>query len=434
MLERITLQGIDKNNCELKYSFCVTNGLKQYFSDIQFVIEYPENIEQVPNAVLAVPFVANVLPIIWLTDSTLFLDELDETFYNSILEFKKGYEEMFPDCTFAGSIQVSKLVKCDSPAIPGKSAMFFSGGLDSVQTLISHFEEKPELISIWGADIQYNNESGWRIVHDTISETAERFNLDSIVIHSSFREFDNEGELGREFGDKLHDGWWHGVKHGIAIISHAAPIAYLHNLSILYIAASSCSADGKVICASNPIIDNYVRFADCQVVHDGFEFSRQDKTHNIVEFCNKNSIRIPLHVCWESQQGGNCCHCEKCLRTIIGIIIEGGDPIEFGFNDLDSFVNENRSILVRSISAPGFPMSSVKLWIGIQSKMKANMPVLKMNPYWKNIMWITKVDFQHPEMIKAPMIYRVKNAKGIRGKLSQFKFYQFLHRVKEKLK
>ena len=43
------------------------------------------------------------------------------------------------------------------------------------------------------------------------------------------------------------------------------------------------------------------------------------------------NVPVKLRVCWESRGGENCCHCEKCYRTILGLIAEGADPNDYGF-------------------------------------------------------------------------------------------------------
>lgn len=110
----------------------------------------------------------------------------------------------------------------------------------------------------------------------------------------------------------------------------------------VYFASSFTAADkGKITCASDPTIDNFVKFAGSCVVHDGYEFSRQDKVHNIVEFSNKNGIKVPLRVCWKSTGGKNCCQCEKCWRTILELIAEGASAenydLNYNYKQLKSF-------------------------------------------------------------------------------------------------
>lgn len=425
--KRIDLENIAKTGNIMEYSFSASEDLKQYFSDKPFRIEYPDIIRSIPDAILAVPFVCNVLPIVWLTDSKLVIPELDEAFYNCLPAIKKGYKAMYPETEWKGTIEVGKIVSCDRKAKPGKCAAFFSGGLDSVQTLISHLNEKPLLVSIWGSDVKADNEEGWNTLSRILCEVADQFNLSTAVIRSSFREFDNEGELDGEFHTKLKDGWWHGVKHGLGLLGHAAPLAYLHNIETVYIAASNCPEDIDVRCASHPSIDNKIKFVGCRVSHDGFEFSRQDKVYNVAQFKNKYGP-VKLHVCWESQSGENCCKCEKCFRTIAALLSEQESPELFGFNKYEQTIGSMQGVVLNRMN-PNLCLQ----WIPIKKNIVSQRVNLKRKSYWKYIKWIEKTDFEHPEDIKIPLSYRLKQAKGFRGKLAEFKFYQMLHRFKKRI-
>ena len=47
-----------------------------------------------------------------------------------------------------------------------------------------------------------------------------------------------------------------------------------------------------------------------------------------------------------SKGGGNCCKCEKCLRTLLAILVEGYDPHNYGFNNYNiSTLEENVKLL-----------------------------------------------------------------------------------------
>ena len=419
-MEEIVLQHIHKNGNSIRFDFSVTSGLADYFSGKPFIIEYPENIESVPDAVAAIPFVCNVLPIVWLTNSVLRVKELDESFYSCIANVKAGYETMFPESTFAGSVQAERIIPCDARDTGG-SAAFFSGGLDAVNTLVCHLKERPALISIWGADIRFENAEGWDRVHSGIAQYAQKYQLPDVTIRSSFRDFDSESALHKKFSGQLKDGWWHGVKHGLGLLGHAAPYAYLHGLSKIYIASSNCPADGAVRCASNPLTDNQVRFANAQVIHDGFEFSRQDKVRNIVEYVRATADPLSVHVCWESQSGGNCCRCEKCYRTMVGLIAEGADPAEYGFEHTADTLNYLRRYLIIGCEDKGVLR---RQWTHIQKRLKENARAVRKLPYWKQVRWMLHADFSHPESLKMPF--------HLRTWLSGFKFYQMLHNIKVK--
>ena len=67
------------------------------------------------------------------------------------------------------------------------------------------------------------------------------------------------------------------------------------------------------------------------------------------------------------------------------------------------------------------------LWVHIQSAAVKNLDVLKTKPYYKQLKWVVKADFKNPDNFKLPFEYR------FRAKLSTFKFYKFLYRIKNKI-
>lgn len=174
----------------------------------------------------------------------------------------------------------------------------------------------------------------------------------------------------------------------------------------MYIASSNCYEDGKIRCASNPIIDNYVKFMDCVVVHDGFEYNRQKKVNNIIHFCKKTRSYIPLHVCWQSQSGSNCCYCEKCYRTMAELIVEGENPVDYGFENAKRSLKEMEIFIINNKN--NYIDSLKKHWIYIQKRAKENKKIFRQNEYYKYVKWILKADFDNPSRLKLSLCWRFR--------------------------
>lgn len=372
----------------ISYSYTVAGEWEKAFRlDEEFFIEYSCDISSVPSGVAVVPFLANLLPIAWVYDAEIVVSVCDEDFYNSILEFKKGYIEMYPMMKFGGKVTVSKLQK-NTPIHKNGVAAFFSGGVDAFNTLTQHADEKPTLLTIWGADVSFDDKAGWKSVTDHLKYTVKEFELDYVVIKSCFRRFLNENVLSDRV-KKSGDGWWHGFQHGLGIISHAAPIAYALGKQSIYIASSFTAAEkGKVTCASDPTIDNYIRFCSTRVKHDGYEFNRQMKIHNIVEYSQNNKIKIPLRVCWISKGGTNCCDCEKCWRTILGVFAEGENPRNFGFK----YSDKQLSKLAFKMRFGGDKLFGTLRYSPIQNAMKRNT---NKNKLPSCIRWFYDIDLSN---------------------------------------
>lgn len=320
---------VASNRIEVYYS--IQGEIDKYFNQDEkcFWVEYTEDISSVPESIAVIPFVCNVLPIAWLSDAELVVNELDEEFYHSLFEVKHGYMLLSRMLEFKGKVTVNHIIN-NRYETTKQSAVLFSGGVDAFTTLFRHLDENPIMITLRGSDVKLSDVEGWKVVSEHVESTAKTFNLPQPeFVTSNFRIFINEGELGGLCA-KSGDGWWHAYQHGIGIIGHTAPLAFIHKFNHVYI-ASSYTCDFPVICASDPVIDSHINIADTEVKHDGYFMNRVDKVKFIVDTCERMNKNVILRVCWISTGGHNCCNCEKCIRTIFNILSVGGNPNQYGF-------------------------------------------------------------------------------------------------------
>ncbi len=401
---------IVKKENRIEYQYHFDGELSHYiFKEPSLCIEYSEIIEDVPDSICVIPLICDILPIIWVLDASLYIPVLDQTFYDSIEKFKKGYQNMYPKLEFKGSIHVKKLEN-NNYSTSDKTAAFFSGGLDAVSTVLSHYEEHPDLISLWGSDIDVRNEEAWLNLKSLLVEDAQKLGCKNIFVKTNFRKIVNEGALDKLVVKKAKDLWWHGFQHGIAIISHAAPYAYKYRINHIYIASSFTVGD-HVPCASDPTIDNYIAFGSCKVIHDGYNFTRQDKVENVCQKLDQYGLKkegISIRVCLRPDVADNCCHCEKCYRTIFEIIAEGKDPRTFGFNiDPDFYRRVEKEMKKKLILIHPYH------WIRIQERFFENKELLSNRIELK---WIFHYNFhnvnKHP--MKHIRAYSIKTINRIK--------------------
>jgi hypothetical protein len=321
--------------------------------------------------------------------STIYVKEVDKKFYESIPRFKKGYAAMYPSVNFAGDIAANTIVEHKSKPSKGNSLLFFSGGVDSFDSLINHHGEKPVLMTLWGSDVFFDDLVGWENVKNHVAITSKQFGVDYVLIKSNFRKFLNEGSLHSFIEPIAGDGWWHGFQHGIGIIGHAAPIAYLCNSRIAYIASSFTIKDRKTVtCASDPRIDNYVKFAGCKLRHDGFKYSRLHKVRNVCSFSERKNIDVTVRVCWESTGGKNCNNCEKCYRTALEILSEGSDPNKYGLLYDKSYSEKMKNDFLHKIRLNFFTRQYL---YHIKQRLLKNKKILKEKPELK---WVLEFNLK----------------------------------------
>jgi hypothetical protein len=374
MKNKIIINEIIVEEFLIKVVYEVVGEWKKYFSEeVFFWYEYSSSILNTPKSIAVIPFLCNILPIAWICDAEINLEEVDKTFYDSIEQFKVGYIQMYKNINFKGHLYFKKIID-NFYDYKKTSATLFSGGVDAFSTLISNFNEKPDLITIWGADIHINNEKGWNNTINQIEKTSKDFGLKTIYIKSNFRLIINESRLD-QLVKKSGDGWWHGFQHGIGLIGHSAPYAYKENIQKIYIASSFTVLDkGIVTCASDPSIDNFLKFGSTNVSHDGYEYTRQKKVENICEFSRNENKKLFLRVCFKTSTGENCCRCEKCYRTMFSILAEGGEPNDFGFQ----YESRNLGIIKTDLKHKiDFNFISIPFWEEIKRRFKFNRHLIK---------------------------------------------------------
>ena len=392
MKNRIIVNDVHLSTNRIDYDWYPEGDIKECFNLAEpLFYEYSEAIKDVPKSIAILPFLCNIMPLAWLYDAEVIIGEVDRAFYESLAKVKQGFIEMYPMLSFQGSLQVKEIIDNSFTVTEPKSAVFFSGGVDSNFTLISHLNEKPVLMTIIGSDVDLTDNRGIENLKNLVAKTSRQYDLDSIKISSSFRRCLNYRKLNEKTSISRND-YWGGFQHGMAICGHAFPYAFIRQINMVYIASSRWAKDKDYHAwGSAPEIDDNIRFASGRVVHDGYdEYNRQDKVRNICNYVLRTGEKIHLHVCWETSGGRNCCCCEKCFRTMLAILLEGGDPNEYGFH----FTANTGLIMEKYFRHVCILGGSVaQRWVELQHKYCADKGALAEV---KNFEWLENFDFNRP--------------------------------------
>ena len=84
---------VDKNHVE--YRFEARGIIKDYFTTDTFFIDYDRDMTDVPKSVMTIPFVASIIPLMWLTNTVMWVEELDRTFYDAVFKIKEAYQRLY---------------------------------------------------------------------------------------------------------------------------------------------------------------------------------------------------------------------------------------------------------------------------------------------------------------------------------------------------
>ena len=310
------------------YDYSFSGSAAPFFKGNElFHAGYDCDVSAVPAGIAYIPLVANVAPIAWFAGFDIVVPALDREFFEALGAIRAEWEIHYPQIKDVQSqIRVSELTE-DSVA-DGTPAMLFSGGVDAFATFFRLYGQKPALITIHGADISLDDTKQWdNVVKFNQTEPVLRPNAKH-VIASNLRTFYTYKV------DQLLESlaWWGNIQHGLALIGLTAPLSFAKKYDQVLIASTRSSHMEFNPWGSMPEIDNRIKWAGVKVIHDGFELMRQDKVDQIVKSANDLQTDVTVRVCYSDVKDGlNCSVCEKCLRTIFGIILTGSDPRRFGF-------------------------------------------------------------------------------------------------------
>lgn len=329
----LTITKVEKRGKKITIFFEAEGRWNDFIDEFSIENTYSEDIGSVPDSIAVIPALCNLLPMAWVYDLAIKVKDIDKVFYESIPNILNGYKDMYKDMKFGGEIIAEKIVKNKNLGMQ-QAGVLYSGGVDATTTVYRHLQESPDIITVLGSDIKLSDLEGIAKVNKNNRAFAREHNLKYESIYSTFRSFLKESGKALSDTEELKSrghGWWHEFQHGIGLIGLVAPLSYIRGYKTVYIASSyHVSQKGKYTCASDPTIDNELRYSNTNTYHDGYELTRQDKIRFICNFAKEHDLKPYLRVCWESSGGENCCHCEKCRRTCLAIIAEKHDPADYG--------------------------------------------------------------------------------------------------------
>lgn len=402
-MDGVLLNSITVEGGHVEYKFKVTGQLIPYFTTDTFFIDYQEDMSGVPESILAAPFVASILPLMWATNTVMWVRELDQSFYDSIIKVKDAYQRLYSHFPLKGNIIPANFIDNELEA-KREALLLFSGGLDANCSYVRIREQNPLLFNIqgWYNTLSRVDKAAEADIRDT-GNFAKREGRDFSFAKSNFAVVVKESLWQKNIRPKFGDSWWHGFQHSMAFISISIPLAYKHGIKKIYI-ASSVPMGEFCMCASHVTTDSEFRYAGIgKCVHDGSELVRQDKVRVVVDYQRQTGAPYPMRVC--SFHDHNCCECEKCFRTVLGLVAEAADLKDFGFATEKPLKEHWEEVMHRRSGLMSFRSERVLHWPYIIPRMKANYD--KMTQEQKEFVdWFLTFDFEKEQKISRFNYYR----------------------------
>lgn len=196
----------------------------------------------------------------------------------------------------------------------GRTALFFSGGVDSFSSLLRH--QAPDetayhtpiddLIMIWGADVALGQAQAFARMRQRYQPVASATGKRLVDVATNLRE------------TRWRETDWARLSHGAFLAS--VGLSLERGYRRLLIASSIPVSHGMGGWGSHLMVDPLFSTSSTQVVVDAAGESRERKVERVAE---SELALNNLRVCWRSGTDQNCGACHKCYRTMIALELCG---------------------------------------------------------------------------------------------------------------
>lgn len=247
------------------------------------------------------PFLAAALLATMARGEPLELDPVS-TAAPALLEGLDRLQEVFS--TWIPQLDRVPVVARSAPPPPSRpgTATFFSGGADSLYTLLEKEGDISHALHIRGFDYRRDRQSLASEIDQRNQGFLERRGLQLTVVESNLRDlYDSLG---------IHVFLYHG--------SHLASVGLALGFEQVYVPASFTWA-GLHPWGSHPVTDPLWSNGATRFVHHGLDAGRVDKLRRIG---NEPDALALLRVC-PGFTRYSCGACEKCLRTRVALRLLG---------------------------------------------------------------------------------------------------------------
>ena len=196
-----------------------------------------------------------------------------------------------------------------APPVNDRALVSFSGGVDSCFTVHRHLEglcgrqteEIGAALMIHGFDIPLEMDDASSAAAESAKNLLAARGVPLLRLSFNWRQI----------MDGLQICW--EDSHGTALI---ACLSLFQNGFGVGVLASSLEYDPLIPYGSSPLTDPLLSSDRFRIVHDGAHFPRLKKLPALATW---PKALDHLRVCWEHPElAGNCCECEKCIRTMLG--------------------------------------------------------------------------------------------------------------------
>lgn len=187
-----------------------------------------------------------------------------------------------------------------------RTAAFFTGGVDSFDTLLFEGGRLDALVYVHGFDVRLSDVGLRDRVSKSLARVAKAAGKELVEVETNLREFLD--------GLGLSWIWAHGS--GLAAVAHLLSEEFGR-----FLISSTQSLEAPDPWGSHPETDPLWSSSRMRIEHVGAVRAREQKVEAIA---GMELARRHLRVCYENRNGAyNCGRCEKCVRTMVALEVVG---------------------------------------------------------------------------------------------------------------
>jgi hypothetical protein len=274
----------------------------------ELVIKYPNEYQALIPSEDASPFAAALLlPSMKRGENLIIEGKVSARLYAGMKEIIKVVSGWNIGLK-AIDIEVAEL--SSDEANPSITATFFSGGVDSFYTHLTHVTDRESPLShfllVNGYDIDLRNKALWAETVRSVRAIAAEEQVALIEIESNMRTL-------------LDPILPWGYSHGGCLA--AVALGLRNGIGQIYVPSSYDMAH-HFPWGSHRDVDHFWSTENLTFIHDGSEATRLDKVR--WQIAQSPTALKHLRVCYINEKGTyNCGKCDKCIRTMISLYIAG---------------------------------------------------------------------------------------------------------------
>jgi hypothetical protein len=183
----------------------------------------------------------------------------------------------------------------------GRTALFFTGGLDSFCEVVRLRGHIDDLIYVQGFDVPPGDDARARDADRAVRTAADELGMTLLTVDTDVRSFSDPYLTWEEY-------------HGAALSAVALMLGDRYTRVLI---ASSHGGHDLSPWGSHPVLDPLWSTERVEIVHSGYGLTRVDKAAIV----SRSEVALRwMRVCYLPPEGSiNCGSCEKCLRTAVNL-------------------------------------------------------------------------------------------------------------------